>query len=140
MDFPTAESFYGARSPGAAAHVPVAGLASRLVSPNAPLPKGKAISKPVLRVEVNGGRWVVRCPFCNSAQHASHTDPRFMCVPAPHGCSNESVGGKWLKVQWPKNPELIEAALSPRPMPNRNWKPGESIDYLLAENAAHGVA
>ena len=40
-----------------------------------------------------------------------------------------------LKVKWPDDVDLIDAALSARPMPvNRNWYPKETVADLIAEN------
>jgi hypothetical protein len=41
---------------------------------------------------------------------------------------------------WPADPEAIMALLGLRPdVRNRNWVHGETLDDLLAENAAHGI-
>jgi hypothetical protein len=88
---------------------------------------------------VNHGRWVVDCPFgCGSAQMASRSDRRFFCVECGH-----RGDGRWLPVVWPSDLEVqtVEAVLDARPdMATRNWRPGEPIDALVAENAGHGLA
>jgi ribosomal protein L37AE/L43A len=87
-----------------------------------------------LEVYLNEGRWVVMCPDCNSAQLASQTDPRFMCIE----CGNIGNGGGWRPLAWPKNRAGIEAALAGRQPVNQNWLPGESVKLLLAEAAVRG--
>ena len=86
---------------------------------------------------VNHGRWCVDCPYgCGSAQYASHSDRRFFCV----DCANRG-DPRWVPVAWPSELELttIEAVLSVRPDPTtQNWRPGEAIDELTAENTGHG--
>src|ERR1039458_8742106 len=43
---------------------------------------------------VDLGRWVVDCPWCNSAAFASREDRRFFCVE----CGNAAVHGAWITV------------------------------------------
>lgn len=87
-------------------------------------------------VEVNDSRWLVKCPACNGAQVAHKTDRRFFCI----DCLNETAGGLWVTVDWPDDPDAIEAALDARPVAHtRGWVPGETVADLLAENAAHQV-
>jgi len=82
-----------------------------------------------ISVYANHGRWVVECPDCRGAQMASAEDRRFMC----HECANVAVEGLWRAVVWPEDHAEIDAALSGRPMVNRNWFPGETLDELRAE-------
>lgn len=104
--------------------------------PKGPHPRehsGEAIAHAIVRQS----RWVVLCPWCPSAQYAHTTDRRFFCVE----CGNAAVGGKWVTVEWPKNPEEIELHLSVRSDPNtRSWEWGESIGDLAVENAEHGAS
>lgn len=78
----------------------------------------------------NEGRWIAACPDCSGAQLTHPADPRFMCV----NCGNQSVGGMWRVVRWPKNLDAIEKALDVRPLANQHWLPGESVADLLSEN------
>lgn len=78
---------------------------------------------------LNHGRWVVDCPDCNGAQLACRTDHRFMC----NECGNVVIAGLWRMVSWPADLDAIEAALAGRPIHNQNWRPGETVDDLLAE-------
>ena len=82
---------------------------------------------------VNYGRWLVRCPWCPSAQHASRADHRFFCVE----CYNSAVGQRWVKVVWPEEARDIESVLLRRPKRYRNWNPGEAVVKLERENAEH---
>lgn len=94
------------------------------------LPQGIADS-PKAYVMVNGGRWIVPCPFCASAEYASKQDHRFFCT----DCGNIDVGGQWLHVIWPENWQAIEQALFRRPkMVYRNWLQGESLDDLAQQD------
>jgi hypothetical protein len=90
----------------------------------------------VATAEVRDGRWLVRCPWCPSAQETSPSDRRFWCV----GCANIAVGGKWVRVQWPKDWDAAEDELLKRPPENRHFLPGESVADLRRENVAHEVA
>lgn len=90
-----------------------------------------------LPAEVNGSRWIVQCPTCNSASYADPADPRFFCI----DCGNIAHGGGWCDVAFPADQAAIEAALSARPDPNtRTWLPTEDVADLIAQNVAHGVA
>ena len=101
-------------------------------------PADRVVSDEALPVYVNHGRWVVDCPNCNSAQLASRSDRRFWCV----DCRNVWVQGKWVMVTWPSAADeaAIESVLDRRPHArNANWRPGESVADLIAENTAHGL-
>lgn len=104
-------------------------------SPYAP---PQATARITIPVEVNQGRWIVKCPYCPGAQLASREDPRFFCVDCLHE-PEPRARGKWLKIEWPTDVEQIEAALERRPDANRNWIPGESGADLLRDNALHGL-
>lgn len=79
---------------------------------------------------INHNRWVADCPICNGAELASPESPFFRCA----NCGFEAG------VQFPANRQGIEAVLAHRPhLLNRNWRPGESIADLRAENIGHGV-
>jgi len=81
-------------------------------------------------------RWVALCPDCAGAEYVWWDDPRFYCV----ACQNASIGGRWRPVLLPDDRQAIEAALMARPDPStRHCLPGETVDDLLAENAAYGV-
>ena len=83
---------------------------------------------------VNRGRWIVRCPWCPSAQNASRTDRRFFCVE----CENH--GGGWATVIWPDDADQIELLLGRRPdLATRNWEIGETVDFVQDDNDRHGV-
>lgn len=87
-----------------------------------------AIAPVSLTVQVNHGRWIVECP-CGSAQLASRTDRRFFCVE----CGNVMFEGKWVRVEWPADPEAVERELGRRPFAqNRNWL-GEDLQALAHE-------
>lgn len=89
------------------------------------LNSGLAKVDPTL-VQLNHGRWVAMCPDCNSAQYASQTDPRMLCVE----CGNVKLKGKWRPLAWPSNRAAIETAVQGRPPINQNWLPGEKVGDL----------
>lgn len=79
---------------------------------------------------VNHGRWVARCPTegCGSSLVVSPADPRLLCPTCWKG---------YYPVDFPDDVDAIEAALGERPGElNRNWEPGETVQDLIAENAA----
>jgi ribosomal protein L37AE/L43A len=84
-----------------------------------------------VEVYANQGRWIVECPDCRGAQLASVADPRFMC----NCCGNVQIGGVYRPVVWPKAREQVEGLLADRPRENQNWRPGETVKQLRAENA-----
>lgn len=88
--------------------------------------------------EANAGRWIARCPFCTGAEYVSLTDPVFFC----HECRNATVGSQLVAVELPpaKTREQIERYLLARPVPaSRDWRPGETVKDLQAENRSLGV-
>lgn len=88
------------------------------------------------RVRFDVDRWLVDCPNpdCASAQYASWSDRRFFCV----DCDNGHVGGRWLPVEWPDDPEGIEAVMLVRPAKHRLMAAGETLAELRDENVAQG--
>ncbi len=85
--------------------------------------------------EANWGRWIVRCPrpFCTNAIQVNRWEQAFTCAGAG-GCGWSSP------IEWPPDPEGIEALLSMRPdATTRNWLPGETLQQLLIENSTHDV-
>lgn len=97
-----------------------------------------------LVAEVDRGAWVARCDCGMPGLPAPGCvvrldDPWGWCV----RCGNGAVGGGWRPVVIPPPAEraAIEAVLTERPDPEtRNWRPGETVGELVAENAAHGLA
>lgn len=107
-------------------------------TPPADLHARRTVDEPEAPVEVNHGRWIVRCPFCPSAQLAHDVERRFMCVE----CGNRTVDGAWVKVVWPQTDVRgeIEGLLEVRPTPQaRNWRAPETVDDLRDENAERGL-
>ena len=101
---------------------------------------------------LNHGRWIAGCPVCNGALAVepgrvawdlyedngvptiSMTDGSvFVCFDCrtDHG-----------ELQWPTPAQFdaITSSVSVRPIPNRNWMPGETVATLRAENIEHGLA
>lgn len=96
--------------------------------------KGK---KPQVYAYLNHGRWLTRCPFCPSSQHASDTDHWFLC--AMCGKEQQDKKLKSLPVVWPDSRVEIENMLAVRDVINRNWLPGETVQDLFEENKKNGV-
>lgn len=89
----------------------------------------------VAYAEANWGRWIARCPrpWCTNALAVDPGQQTFRCEYRVGGCGWDSP------VSWPADPDAIEALLIMRPAAQtRNWQPGETLEDLLAENAAHG--
>lgn len=85
--------------------------------------------------EANWGRWVARCPapWCTNAMQVTPGQDAFVCA-GLGGC------GCGADVVWPTDPDAIELILTMRPVPaTRNWLPGETLEQLVLENAAHGI-
>lgn len=92
---------------------------------------------PAAAARVNAGRWIADCPDCNGAEFVWLANPRLWCV----GCRNAALGGAWRAVTVPSAEDraAIEAALAVRANPaHRNWQEPETVENLLAENAAMG--
>jgi len=80
---------------------------------------------------VNHGRWVVKCE-CGGAEKAWN-EGYFMC----QSCFNTFHGHKYRLSIFPEHRGQIEKLLIDRPLVNRNWKVGETLGQLLAENKNH---
>lgn len=76
-----------------------------------------------LHAYVNWGRWVADCPTCWAGIACWPDNPDAACF----GC-----GTVW-PITYPTDHAEIAAALEPRPEPNRNWTPGETLPMLVAE-------
>jgi len=95
-----------------------------------------AISSVAVPAQMEWGRWIIKCPFCPSAQLASDTDHKFFCT----DCQNAGASGKWLPVAWPANRKVLESLVSIRPrVENRGWLPTQTAKDLAAENAQRGL-
>lgn len=88
----------------------------------------------VAYAEANWGRWVANCPrpWCTNAMELEVGQVEFLCIGGPDACGYSTV------VIWPPDPQAIEAILGMRPVRRtQNWSVGETLEDLLAENAAH---
>jgi len=86
----------------------------------------------ILIAYVNHGNWLIKCPDCEGCEYAWE-EGYFMCL----NCFNASVGHKYRRSQFPIERKEIEQLLIVRPLPNRNWKPGETLEFLKTENELH---
>jgi hypothetical protein len=98
-----------------------------------PEPRGYAKEAAPLYVEVNHGRWLVKCRECAGAELANPKERWFWC----RGCYNHRDAYMLLPVVWPDDPDAVAKELGVRPTENRNWTPGETVDLLRAENIEH---
>lgn len=95
---------------------------------------------------VNWDVWLVDCAWCPSALT--------MGPPVPDAMGRIRPGLEWgqaemicwdcgrltAPIAWPADPGAVMALLGLRPQViTRNWDPGETLDDLLAENAAHDI-
>lgn len=86
-----------------------------------------------VRAEVNHGRWVAECAACHSGMF-THPEWRLAC------CAQ--CGAIYNGVDFPDAARLAEVTrlLLARPrVENQNWKPGEAVWKLRAENVLHGL-
>lgn len=116
-------------------------LANHAMALGVPLPRGDV--KGEVKPYVNQGRWVADCPTigCAGAIVVSVQSPVFYCP----DCGNQDNDGAWYQVVFPMELEAIERELLKRPARdgframNRNWKPGETVALLAAENKTQGI-
>ena len=84
--------------------------------------------------EVNHGRWIVNCPFCDNAEF-EWEDHFFFCSE----CNNKQINGQLVTVLIPPYKKAIEVLLEKRPIKNQNWQYPETIADLAKENKDYGV-
>ena len=87
-----------------------------------------------VRAYVNHSRWHARCPHCAGIETVAPGQP-FFCM----SCHMALNGFRPAAVIFPEGWTEIEAVLLARPVEHRHWRPGESLDLLIAENIAHGL-
>ena len=87
---------------------------------------------PMLKARIDHGRWLADCPYCRGAELVTLDDPVFLCL----SCGNVVCMSQFLPVQFPNEQRRnrIEELLIIRPLPNRNWRTGESVEDLKREN------
>lgn len=83
---------------------------------------------------ISEGAWLVHCPEkdCRGVEYAWE-EGFFVCC----SCLNSKVGHKIRRSAFPAERKEIEALLEVRPLLNRNWYPGETLDDLRRENEEH---
>ena len=91
------------------------------------------ISTATIRPVVNHGRWLINCPYCNSASYA-RDDRLFFCI----DCQNSTIGGQYVKTPFPKTKKSIERIMEIRPSDNQNWT-NESMAELENEGRSNGM-
>lgn len=78
----------------------------------------------------NHGRWIVDCPHCTAGISVDRDWPDARCL---------DCGAVFAQVLWPADLDAIETLLTVRPLQHQNWRPGESLDMLRADNLDHRV-
>jgi hypothetical protein len=87
--------------------------------------------RPPIMAYVNHGKWLVKCE-CNGAEKAWE-EGLMMCV----SCLNATSGHQYRLSVFPESRVEIEKLLEMRRIPNRNWLPSETIEFLEQENIEH---
>lgn len=93
-------------------------------------------------VYFNHGRWIVNCPrkTCLGAEWAPRDKKRISCrCTDVEVCDHKIPCGARIDLVWPDLPDAIAELVSQRPKGNRNWRPGESLADLHAENLENGI-
>lgn len=93
-------------------------------------------------VQVSWGLWVANCPRpdCLGAEHYGHAPITNLVGGLTLGGFRCSRCGLACRSDWPGNAEDIWFVLAQRPCAEtRNWLPGETLEDLIIENAAHGI-
>ncbi len=91
----------------------------------------KLSDAPPLLAYINHGRWLADCE-CKGAELV-FDEGLLVCL----SCFNKAHGYQPRRVAFPEERLAIEALLERRPLENQNWRPGESLAQLQAENDAH---
>ena len=81
---------------------------------------------------VSKGAWLVHCPDCRGVEYAWE-EGFFLCC----SCLNSKAGHKIRQSAFPVERKEIEELLEVRPLLNRNFYPGETLDDLRRENEEH---
>ncbi len=81
--------------------------------------------------EVNHSRWIAECPYCHGAGAINLTDKTFFC----QTCFNADIQNypRPLIVPSVNERKTIEKELKKRKLRGRNWKHGESVDFMQME-------
>lgn len=103
-----------------------------MVKQRIPIPKTTTDVEP-LTAYLNHGRWLVKCE-CGGAELA-WDEGRFLCM----SCWNAAHGHQFRPSAYPAERERIETLLNKRPVVNQNWRPGEAVELLEAENDLHAA-
>jgi len=84
-----------------------------------------------LKAYVNHGLWKVKCE-CGGCEKAWEEE-LFMC----QSCLNSGHKHQYRQAIFPTARKSIEKLLALRPLANRNWTPGETLNQLKADNQEH---
>jgi hypothetical protein len=116
---------------------------------------GRTVSGSAVEAYVSAGRVVASCDLCGNSEYVDPQTPVFYCLGCGNGNSNAAR-----PVKFPDDWTRIKAALEARPLVpgmgrneiertlrskpvikglGRNWRPGKTLEELMAENEVlHG--
>ncbi len=88
---------------------------------------------------LNHGRWLIDCPNCASATYCEPRNQFAIVWGEPFNCVE--CGIKDVPVRYPAQGmrNQIEVAVRSRPEKHQNWESGETVAFLLRENAERGI-
>ena len=95
--------------------------------------QGYAVESPPLQAFVSHGKWLVQCE-CGGGEKV-WDEGWMMCM----SCLNGRHGHKYRPTKFPRQRRAIEGLLQVRPVPNRNWRPGENLALLRRDNQIHAA-
>jgi hypothetical protein len=95
------------------------------------IPVGIGFHEQPVQARILYGRWLVDCPVCRGANDVDPAEPVYLC-------SSCGWPEQLTPVEFPTERMEIERLLLKRPIQNRNWQPGETLSFLIAENIVYG--
>jgi hypothetical protein len=118
---------------------------------------------------MNHGRWLIQCPECSNWHEVREDGEQVFCVicypglnavvyqpldkdnlargfrPVKDAATRQATRaqalaeGNYLVANLPAQSKAIEKILRVRPVKNRNWDLGESLDVINNDNVKHGL-
>ncbi len=79
------------------------------------------------------GAWTVTCP-CGASEY-TWNEGWVMCLSCMNGYSHH----RFVRTMFPAKRQQVEDILEFRPLENRNWLIGETLEELIAQNIENGV-
>ncbi len=88
---------------------------------------------------LNHGRWLIDCPNCASATYCEPRNTFAIQWGQPFHCVECGIHDVPVKYPSQAMRNQIEVAVRSRPEKNQNWELGETVAFLLRENAERGI-